>query len=216
MERAALGLSPELRTPPTRSRRRTSRWGQAIEHGPGTTRSTSHQSILQSVVHSQRATSRRTTNLSSRCTPTPAEAALLLSRAVGVSTHAGHAPAGTSSGRGTARVGSHAPHRHQIACSATARTARRLALGATRSGAQPARHSDIVAGGSAAMGVLAAVSSSSISRTIARTAWGRRTAAPCTARAWLAEAAVVSAANRLPPPPVGLCGGRGVAVTSAP
>ena len=61
MERAALGLSPELRTPPTRSRRRTSRWGQAIEHGPGTTRSTSHRSILQSVVHSQRATSRRTT-----------------------------------------------------------------------------------------------------------------------------------------------------------
>ena len=43
-----LGLSPELRTPPTRSRRRTSRWGQAIEHGPGTTRSTSHQLILQS------------------------------------------------------------------------------------------------------------------------------------------------------------------------
>jgi hypothetical protein len=41
---------------------RTSRWGQAIEHGPGTTRSTSHQSILQSVVHSQRATSRRTTS----------------------------------------------------------------------------------------------------------------------------------------------------------
>ena len=34
--------------------------GQAIEHGPGTTRSTSHQLILQSVVHSQRATSRRT------------------------------------------------------------------------------------------------------------------------------------------------------------
>ena len=48
MERATLGLSPELRTPPTRSRRRTSRWGQAIEHGPRTTRSTSHQSILQS------------------------------------------------------------------------------------------------------------------------------------------------------------------------
>ena len=38
-----LGLSPELRTPPTRSRQRTSRWGQAIEHGPETTRSTSHQ-----------------------------------------------------------------------------------------------------------------------------------------------------------------------------
>ena len=48
MERAALGLYPELRTPPTKSRRRTSRWGQAIEHGPGTTRSTSHQSNLQS------------------------------------------------------------------------------------------------------------------------------------------------------------------------
>jgi len=43
MERAALGLSPGLRTPPTRSRRRTPRWRQAIEHGPGTTRSTSHQ-----------------------------------------------------------------------------------------------------------------------------------------------------------------------------
>ena len=43
MERAALGLSPGLRTPPTRSRRRTPRWGQAIKHGPGTTRSTSHR-----------------------------------------------------------------------------------------------------------------------------------------------------------------------------
>jgi hypothetical protein len=62
MERAALGLSPGLRTPPTKSRRRTPRWGQANEHRPGTTRSTSHQSILQSVVHSQRATSRRTTS----------------------------------------------------------------------------------------------------------------------------------------------------------
>ena len=60
-----LRLSPELRTPPTKSQRRTSRWGQAIEHGPGTTRSTSHPLTLQSVVHSQRATSRRTTNLSS-------------------------------------------------------------------------------------------------------------------------------------------------------
>ena len=59
-EREPLGLSPELRTPPTKSRRRTSRWGQAIEHGPGTTRSTSHQSILQSCVLSLRATSRRT------------------------------------------------------------------------------------------------------------------------------------------------------------
>jgi hypothetical protein len=65
MERAALGLPPGLRTPPTRSRRRTPRWGQANEHGPGTTRSTSHRSILQSVVHSQRATSRRTTIRSS-------------------------------------------------------------------------------------------------------------------------------------------------------
>ena len=37
MERAALGLSLGLRTPPTKSRRRTPRWGQAIEHGPGTT-----------------------------------------------------------------------------------------------------------------------------------------------------------------------------------
>jgi hypothetical protein len=31
MERAALGLSRGLRTPPTKSRRRTPRWGQAIE-----------------------------------------------------------------------------------------------------------------------------------------------------------------------------------------
>jgi hypothetical protein len=37
MERAALGLSLGLRTPPTKSRRRTPRWEQAIEHGPGTT-----------------------------------------------------------------------------------------------------------------------------------------------------------------------------------
>ena len=40
-------------------------WGQAIEHGPGTTRSTSHQSILRPVVHSFRATSRRTVQRSS-------------------------------------------------------------------------------------------------------------------------------------------------------
>jgi hypothetical protein len=44
----ALGLSPRLRTPPARSRQRTPGWGQAIEHEPGTTRSTSHQPILQS------------------------------------------------------------------------------------------------------------------------------------------------------------------------
>ena len=62
--RDRLGLSPELRTPPTKSRRRTPRRGQAIEHGPGTTRSTSHQSILQSCVHSLRATSRRTASSS--------------------------------------------------------------------------------------------------------------------------------------------------------
>jgi len=37
MERDRLGLSPELRTPPTRAGQRTSGWGQAIEHGPGTT-----------------------------------------------------------------------------------------------------------------------------------------------------------------------------------
>jgi hypothetical protein len=44
-----------------RSRRRTPGWGQANEHGPGTTRSTPHRLIPQPVVHSQRATSRRTT-----------------------------------------------------------------------------------------------------------------------------------------------------------
>jgi hypothetical protein len=43
-----------------RAERRTPRWGQANEHEPRTTRSTSHPLILQSVVHSQRATSRRT------------------------------------------------------------------------------------------------------------------------------------------------------------
>ena len=67
MERPPLRLSPGLRTPPTRSRRRTPRWGQANEHGPGTTRSTSHKLILQSIVHSQRATSRRTTSWGSVC-----------------------------------------------------------------------------------------------------------------------------------------------------
>ena len=39
--------------------------GQAVEHGPGTTRSTSHPLILQSVVHSFRATSRRTAHCAS-------------------------------------------------------------------------------------------------------------------------------------------------------
>jgi hypothetical protein len=60
---AALGLPSKLHTPPTKSRRVTPRWRQAIEHGPGTTRSTSHPLILQSVVLSFRATSRRTVHL---------------------------------------------------------------------------------------------------------------------------------------------------------
>ena len=42
MEREPSGFPPGLRTPPTKSRRRTPRRGQAIEHEPGTTRSTSH------------------------------------------------------------------------------------------------------------------------------------------------------------------------------
>jgi hypothetical protein len=56
-----LGFAPSFapRRPGADDARRG--WGQAIEHGPRTTRSTSHRSILQSVVHSQRATSRRTT-----------------------------------------------------------------------------------------------------------------------------------------------------------
>ena len=40
MERAALGLSPGLRTPPTKSRTTHAREGTGHEHGPGTTRST--------------------------------------------------------------------------------------------------------------------------------------------------------------------------------
>jgi hypothetical protein len=43
-----LGLCPELRTPPTRGRRRTSGWGQAIEHGPETTPSTSAEPPISS------------------------------------------------------------------------------------------------------------------------------------------------------------------------
>jgi hypothetical protein len=50
---------------PRRHQRRPLRWGQALEHWPGTTRST--WSILQSVVHSRRATSCRTL----RPNPTP-------------------------------------------------------------------------------------------------------------------------------------------------
>jgi hypothetical protein len=41
MKRAPSGFFPELRTPPTHHRRRTSEWGQAIEHEPGTTLPTS-------------------------------------------------------------------------------------------------------------------------------------------------------------------------------
>jgi hypothetical protein len=43
----ALGLSPEIRTPPTKSRRRTSGWGQAMSTGPEL--HARHQSILLSV-----------------------------------------------------------------------------------------------------------------------------------------------------------------------
>jgi hypothetical protein len=60
------GFPPGFAPRRPRAKRRTPRWGQANEHGPGTTRSTSHQLILQSVVHSQRATSRRTSRTNSR------------------------------------------------------------------------------------------------------------------------------------------------------
>jgi hypothetical protein len=63
---------PPLRLPPEASVPRRPRAddarqgrGQANEHGPGTTRSTSHPLILQSVVHSFRATSRRTVHSTS-------------------------------------------------------------------------------------------------------------------------------------------------------
>ena len=66
MERAPLRLPPEASAPrrPRADDARQGR-GQAVEHGPGTTRSTSHPLILQSVVHSFRATSRRTVHLES-------------------------------------------------------------------------------------------------------------------------------------------------------
>ena len=60
-----LDSRPGLRTPPTKSRRRTPRWGQAIEHGPGTTAQLTFPSISNPVVHSIRATSRRTSPLRS-------------------------------------------------------------------------------------------------------------------------------------------------------
>jgi hypothetical protein len=46
-----LGLSPELRTPPAHHRQRTSRWGQAIEHGPGTTLTTSAEPPINVFTH---------------------------------------------------------------------------------------------------------------------------------------------------------------------
>jgi hypothetical protein len=58
-----LGFPPSFAPRRPRARRRTSRWGQAIEHGPGTTGSTPHSSILHPVAHSTRATSRRTHKL---------------------------------------------------------------------------------------------------------------------------------------------------------
>jgi hypothetical protein len=72
MERAPLRLPPEASAPrrPRADDARQGR-GQAVEHGPGTTRSTSHPLILQSVVHSFRATSRRTVHLSSERTLEP-------------------------------------------------------------------------------------------------------------------------------------------------
>jgi hypothetical protein len=56
-----LGLPPDASAPrrPGADDARQGR-GQAVEHGPGTTRSTSHPLTLQSVVPSLRATSRRT------------------------------------------------------------------------------------------------------------------------------------------------------------
>ena len=59
MERAALGLSPGLRTPPTKAR--TTHAGEGTGHRAPTWNYTlnSHQSISNPVVHSQRATSRR-------------------------------------------------------------------------------------------------------------------------------------------------------------
>jgi hypothetical protein len=81
MERAALGLEPRASHPADHlqsgsslnalSRRRTPGWGQAIEHGPGTTRSTHISRFSNPVVHSMRATSCRTSpkRLSAWATP---------------------------------------------------------------------------------------------------------------------------------------------------
>jgi hypothetical protein len=59
-----LGFPPGFAPRRPRAGRRTPGWGQAIEHGPGTTRST-HSSISNPVVHSLCATSGRTSPLRS-------------------------------------------------------------------------------------------------------------------------------------------------------
>jgi len=85
MERPPLRLSPGLRTPPTRSRRRTPRGtGQRARTWNYTLNITSRL-ILQSVVHSQRATSRRTTTRSGVVrAPFPFEAEASSSATAGV------------------------------------------------------------------------------------------------------------------------------------
>ncbi len=59
MERAPLGFSPELRTPPTRSRTTHVRVGTGLEHKPGTTLTTSAEPPIRASTR-KRATSRRT------------------------------------------------------------------------------------------------------------------------------------------------------------
>lgn len=54
MEQGALGLSPELRTPPAHHRRRTSGQGQATKHEPGTTLSTSAEPPIHVFTHNVR------------------------------------------------------------------------------------------------------------------------------------------------------------------
>jgi hypothetical protein len=58
MERASLGFPPSFEPRRPRAGRRTSGWGQAAEHGPGTTYSTSVEPPVY-VFARQRATSRR-------------------------------------------------------------------------------------------------------------------------------------------------------------
>ena len=69
MEREHLRLSPELRTPPTGAGQRTSGWGQAIEHGPGTTLYVINLASSSCVVLSLCATSRRTRRSSHQLWP---------------------------------------------------------------------------------------------------------------------------------------------------